>query len=429
MKRESLIFCTIACLALASALAQPALASGTGEALEALRAQLQALSQRLDDLERANTDLRAENERLRQTQASDGARIAELAEAAESVSQRLDDDSESSWTDRIRWKGDVRLRQETIDQAGRDRRNRTRVRARAAMIANVSDDVEVGVGIASGGDSPTSTNQTIGDGGSSKGLNLDLAYVNWSASEEVTLTGGKFKNLLYRPGGNGLLWDSDWNPEGIGLAWQKDSMFANLLGTWLESDSRRTTEFSYGVQAGYRVGLGSAELTAGIAYYEIGTAGKGTFFGDDDEFFGNSFDAAANTYLYDYEELELFADLGFDIAGTPANVFFDYVKNLDAPDHDTGYALGIAYGAAKAPGTWEFIYTYQRLEADAVFGLLTDSNFGGGGTDARGHVLEGGYAIAPGVTASVTYFSNEQGISDGPGRDYDRLQLDVSFKY
>ena len=74
-------------------------------------------------------------------------------------------------------------------------------------------------------------------------------------------------------------------------------------------------------------------------------------------------------------------------------------------------------------------YTWQDLEADAVFGLLTDSDFGGGGTDARGHVLKGSFAIDKNWTAGFTYFINEMDLSAGSKHDYDRLQVDMAFKY
>jgi len=77
-----------------------------------------------------------------------------------------------------------------------------------------------------------------------------------------------------------------------------------------------------------------------------------------------------------------------------------------------------------------------ELEADAVLGLLTDSNFGGGGTDARGHFVSADYALAPNVGFRLSYFNdvtNEDAVDRGdPGAeelDYDRLILDLRFKY
>jgi hypothetical protein len=409
----------------------PLLADGHDSELDAMRHQLQAFSERLDRLEQSNRDLRQENARLRESSEENAAAVAEVGEQTSAVAEQFNTASgASSWTDRITLKGDFRFRQEGIDEQGNNTRNRTRVRARAAIVADVTNDVQVGLGFASGGDDPVSTNQTLGGGGSTKDMRLDLAYFQWSGLENTSIVGGKFKNFLYKPGKSALLFDGDWNPEGIGLAWADGDYFVNAIGTWLESDSKKGTEFSYGLQAGFKKLLGNnAVLTAGISYYDIGTQGEGSYYGDDDDFFGNSFDPVTNTYLYDYEELELFAELGFELAGRPATVFADYVQNLDAPVFDSGYAVGFKYGSAKAQGTWEFGYAWQDLEADAVLGLLTDSDNAGGGTDTRGHMLKGGYAIATNWNAGVTYFINQRDVNTGARHDYDRLQFDLMFKY
>ena len=57
------------------------------------------------------------------------------------------------------------------------------------------------------------------------------------------------------------------------------------------------------------------------------------------------------------------------------------------------------------------------------------SDFGGGGTDARGHILKGAFAIEKNWTAGFSYFINETGLDAGSKRDYDRLQVDLAFKY
>lgn len=427
MSSKLMAFAAVACLTLAAA--GPAHAVDDAE-IQSLREQLLALSQRLDDLEQSNQELRTENSRLQAAQAKDDSAIAELSESTQAVSERLDQATgASSWTDRISLNGDFRFRDETIDEQGKDDRRRNRIRARALISAEVTEDVEVGLGFASGGDDPVSTNQTLGGGGSTKDINLDLAYFDWSGLENTHVVGGKFKNILHRAGKNGLLWDGDWNPEGVGVAWDNGTAFVNALGTWLESDSAKQTEFSYGAQAGLNHAFENVKLKAGIAYYQINTKGKGSFYGDDDDFFGNSFDPDSLTYLYDYHELELFAELGLDLAGRPFSLFFDYVQNQDAPEHDTAYAAGFKYGSAKAQGTWELGYVYQDLEKDAAYGLLVDSDFGGGGTDSRGHIITGGYAIAKNWNANLTWFLNERYISGETARDFDRVQLDLNFKY
>ncbi len=420
---------TAAAIAISLLASPPLFATGHDAEIEAMRAQLQAFSERLDQLEQSNRDLRAENQQLKESGMKTAAAVAEVSEQTEAaVKQFSESAGASSWTDRIGIKGDFRYRYENIDEAGKDARNRNRVRARAAIIADVTDDVQVGLGIASGGDDPVSTNQTLGGGGSTKDIRMDLAYFQWSGLDNTKIVGGKFKNILYKPGKHSLLWDGDWNPEGVGVSWAKGDFFANVIGTWIESDSKKESESTYGVQAGFKKNIGAdAKLTAGISYFDIGTAGKGSFYGDDDDFFGNSFDPDTLTYLYDYEELEVVADLAFEVGGRPANVFVDYVQNQDAGEFDTGYAMGFKLGSAD--GTWSFGYTWEDLEADAVFGLFTDSDFGGGGTDARGHILKGSYTIEKNWTAGFTYFINEVDLDAGNKHDYDRLQVDLAFKY
>jgi hypothetical protein len=147
------------------------------------------------------------------------------------------------------------------------------------------------------------------------------------------------------------------------------------------------------------------------------------------EFFGNSFDPVSETYLYDYDEIEAFAELGLKVAGLPLSVFANVVQNTDADDYDTGWVAGTQLGAAKAKGTWQVGYAYQDLEADAVFAGLTDSDFAGGRTDNKGHRLQGAYALGDKWNVAVTYFINEAAVDTGAGLDYDRFQLDMNFKY
>ena len=58
-------------------------------------------------------------------------------------------------------------------------------------------------------------------------------------------------------------------------------------------------------------------------------------------------------------------------------------------------------------GTWEFGVLYQKIEKDALFGQLVDSDFGDGNTDSDGFVLRGGYTVARNWTINATLFMNE----------------------
>jgi len=423
--RITTTLCTL--LLLSPVLAQAA----TDEDFAAMRAQMIALSERLDRLEAENRALAAANAELVKSSQETAVTVAAVSEKTDSVAAVVEERAtKTSWTDKIHWKGDFRYRYEAFNIEDLPNRDRNRVRARAALIADITPTINVGFGLASGGDDPVSSNQTLGGGGSTKEIRMDLAYFDWSGLKDTHIYGGKFSNFIYRPGKDALLYDSDWRPEGTGIKWANDRFFGNALGTWIESDTNKGQSFAYLTQLGVKLPLGdNFKLTAGVGYHVFDTQGFGSYYGDTDDFYGNSFDPLNKTYLYDYRELEFFADLDFELWGRKAQLFGDYVQNLEVDDNDTGYAFGFIYGSAKNKGDWQLSYTYERLEADAVLGLLTDSDFGGGGTDAKGSIIKGSYAIQKNVNADFTYFINKVGIRYADPIDFRRLQLDLSFKY
>lgn len=406
-------------------LTAPAGAQTPAADIQALRAQLLELGRRLDALEQSNRELQASNRDLRAANAAQQERLTVVGEQAAAASST----PAASWADALEWSGDFRYRYETIDVQGRASRDRSRIRARTALTAQLYDDLKVGIGLASGSEDPVSSNQTLGGGGTTKDIGLDLAYFEWSGLPDTRVLGGKFKNVLQPAGGNSMLFDSDWRPEGLALAWDNGRFFASAMGTWLESDSNRGSEFAWTLEAGFQADLGdTAALRAGLGYHQFDVAGRRSFLGEGD-FFGNSFNPLTETYLYDYHGLQAFAEIGFELLGRPAFAFFDYVQNQDADAHDTGYIVGAQLGNASAAGTWELAWAWEDLEADAALGLLVDSDFGGGGTDARGYIFSGAYAIRKNLKTQFTYFLNETGGDLAQERDFDRLMLDLSFKF
>ncbi len=402
--------------------------------IQALREQIQLLTQRLDDLEMANQQTNAAFSELDQ---ATNARVDEAVETrvdtavAEQVVERM---AAVSWAERMRWKGDFRYRYENIDQEGKDSRNRSRIRARTHLEADVSPTVQVGIGLATGGDDPVSSNQTIGGGGSSKDIKIDLAYFDWSGLENTNITGGKFKNFLIRPAKTGLMWDSDWRPEGLGVIWDNDTIFIQSLGTWLEGDSKKRTQFSWALQAGLNFKVGeTGSLMFGAGYSQFDIAGRTPLFGEPDDFYGNSFVLDPVTgdlqFKYDYRQFEGFAEYKFKLGGNSVSLFADYTVNTETDENDSGYLLGAKYGSAKKKGTWDITYFYKKLEADATIGLLTDSDFAGGGTDAKGHVFSATYAFHNNWNFKATYFINQIDLASGDPKDYDRLMLDLNFKF
>ncbi len=396
--------------------------TGTAHAAEG-DPTVQKLLERIEALEQRITELE---------QGGPGVPVPAVAAPTAPAVPAVAGPAPAAWTNQVTLQGDLRYRYENIDnELTDDERNRQRIRARAAIVARPQESLELGFGLAtSENNDPVSSNQTIGSGGSRKDLYLDLAYFNWTAQPGLNVIGGKYKNILYRPGRHALLWDSDWNPEGFGLTYARGAFFGNVIASWLESDSARDEAYTAGGQVGATTAIGEGiRLTGGLGYVRSNTAGKRTFFGPALAFRGNSFDPDTERYLYDYEVLELFGEVAFEIGSLPASAFVDYVQNQDADQFDTGWAAGLQLGAAKKKGSWEAVYVYQDLEPDAVFGLLTDSDFGGGGTDNKGHLLRGAYALSDRWNIGGSYLINTINVAAGQRADYDRLQLDLNFRY
>ena len=396
-------------LAFASAVvAQP----NASAEIAAIRAEIAALTARLD--------------RLAQTPAAPGASAAPAAPAQ--VQPRPVETRVAALPPNIRFSGDLRYRHESINEDTVDERHRNRIRARFGVTADIADNVRVGLQLASGTDDPISANQTLDTGFNRKQIGIDRAFFTWAATEQLTFTGGKIANPFFRPGNHHLIYDSDLNPEGLALRYGRGDWFANYAGLWVEERSSADDSILLGGQFGYRHTLGNGmRVTAGASYYDyLQTQGQTPLW--DGEAVGNRVDLAGN-YLNDFNVTELFAELNLKAGERPVTVFADYVVNSEADDADTGFALGASLGEVSGMGTWRVGYAYQDLEADAVVGTFTDSDFAGGGTDGKGHVVEFNYGFRDRLVLGFRYFLNERGADAGNEHDYNRLQADVVFNY
>ena len=463
----------------------PAAFAVTDAEFQQLKEQFQAVSDRLAKIEAQNAEVQAENAAIQAE--LDAAQSVNDVSLEARVNTLETSTKKMSWAERIKLKGDFRFRYQNDDVSGRlattapytandTTRNRERIRARVAVIGKVSDSVEMGFGLATGGDDPVSSNQTLGGGGSSKAVQLDLAYVDWNFAEGAQFSLGKFTNQFFRPGKNGLVWDSDWRPEGFDLNYKTSAFYFNGLGTWLEGDSNSDlgTKFTWGVQGGFTPEVGIAKFNLGASYFNIKSEGLSCYDapsndkggnGEGRGCFGNTAVESGTTnlvpgktgavYAMNYAPAELYATVDFD-TDLPFGFFADYIQNLDAkpvpsgPSQgkklDTAYALGVYLGKSGGFNDWVVKLSYQDKDADAVLGLLTDSDFGGGGTDSKGWVGAVQYGLAKQSYIQLTYFDTERKDSNGveSGKpeiprpagssfnsnpfDVNTLQLDIQFK-
>tara|TARA_R110002073_G_scaffold117619_2_gene256180 strand:+ start:3680 stop:4936 length:1257 start_codon:yes stop_codon:yes gene_type:complete len=390
---------------------------------ENFKTKFAAMSERVSALE-------AENQKLREA-STQTVKIEDLAAVNVELNTLKEQSAETSWAERIKWKGDYRFRYETIDQQGRDDRERWRIRARPALVAKTSSTTIVGFGLATGGDDPVSSNQTLGNGSTSKKINLDLAYATWRPVDSAYVTAGIFSNPYYRVQKSQLIFDGDYRTEGMAVGWANDMFFATAGYNFIESDSSKSDYGVWGVQLGAIFApVDGAILTASAGYFDVPTAGETAIF--DDDFFGNSFvvdQQGVEVYEYDYNLTTASLKLALSVFDMPLAFYSDYVRNSDPEDFDTGYLIGLQLGNAKKRGSWQVRYQYEKLEANATLGLVTDSDFAGGGTDGKGSRIGVKYAIDDKWYVGATYFDNSTGFDLGDNEDYKRFQLDTGFKY
>jgi hypothetical protein len=336
--------------------------------------------------------------------------------------------NDDSWSNRIKLQGDMRLRYEGIDEDFAVNRRRARFRTRVGLSATVNDDVKFVFRLASGGNNPVSTNQSFDSGFSTKDIGIDLAYIDWTVSDQLKLYAGKIKNPLFRAGGVPLIWDGDLNPEGVALKYGDGGFFGTAGVYSVEERSSGDDSLLFALQAGYTFRLAEGmTLTTGAGYFAYSnTVGNAAFFNGRSQ--GNTLDSAGN-YVHDYKNSELFVEFGTKIADWPLKIYLHATRNNEVSTQDTAYAIGVELGSAKVAGDRQFSWTYQDIEADAVIATFNDSDFGGGGTDADGHLVKAKYAYRKNVFLSATLFLNNVDRFQGTEHDFSRFQLDVEFKF
>ena len=154
--------------------------------LELLKAQLTMLQERLAQLEAAQKSQAEKTESVVADQAVVNTDLQDsIDRTSDNLARTVGEGASSGWLGRWVWKGDLRLRNETIDQeATAAERNRNRFRLRVGATARVNDTTRVEVQFASteGGDA-RSSNQSFTDANSRKALDLDTAFVEWSPND------------------------------------------------------------------------------------------------------------------------------------------------------------------------------------------------------------------------------------------------------
>jgi len=94
-----------------------------------------------------------------------------------------------------------------------------------------------------------------------------------------------------------------------------------------------------------------------------------------------------------------------------------------------GYHINLTIGwpALDRKGNWQISGGYKYLERDAVLDAFTESEFHLGGTNAKGYIIGGSYALMDNAWLEGRWFSADQ--IDGPVLGFDVIQFDLNARF
>lgn len=338
-----------------------------------------------------------------------------------------------SFIENTKIKGDFRFRYEDKTETGKEDRSRERIRFRLDFDTMLNDKFSVGFGLATGGDDPRSTNQTLSDVFSTSDIRLNFGYFEYKPLDGFKIWGGKYKGIgkaLFAP--TDLLWDSDITPEGIGfIADKKLNDNVTLIfngGMWVldEYSSTQNDPSMVVLQPVLKFNLDKSSFTLAVAYYNFSDV-KGNSF---------NFSSGSNTLtdegvlMYDYSTLALSMEYKYKVEATNVDylaLFGEYSSNSDVDQNDTGYIFGVKLGKKiKVLGDWELKVNYRSLEKDAWLDVFPDSDAFSGKTDAEGFEAELKIGLAKNTYLSIDYYKMDRISSES---SQDLIQIDLNFKF
>jgi hypothetical protein len=387
------------------------------------------------------------------------------------------------WLNKVKFSGDVRVRNEAFFREDDPDRIRQRFRLRFGAKITPTSESELGLRIASGTTSdPISNNQTFTDTFTFKTVAITNAYLKVLPAGTLgfsrsyfTLMGGKFDVPTFHP--TRLQFDGDLTPEGffeaVNLVQSADAPLRALqlnLGQYVFNENSKRGDsalFAFqGLTTFAPTDIVVVNLAVGDFRYQKESTIAAARNKNADLAITNTVDLSDGTrvggtkidpakagpgkdgkdaqgrpititrFASDFNVIEAGGDVNVRTPSPrwPVRGFGNWLLNTEATgSEDTGWQFGAAIGPAKDPGDVSFSYAYQRLETDAVVSAFSDSDFGrDGGTNTEGHILQLSYMLPlKGLQLMSTAWITEP-IRNVSGRndhtDY-RWQVDLIGKF
>lgn len=369
----------------------------------------------------------------------------------------------SEFVQSVKFGGDLRLRYDrsTKRGAGQFNRGRGRFRLRLGVEAQLPNDLLVATRLATGTGEQVSTNQSADNLSSQKAIFIDQAYAKWSPTWHDSLTvsaqAGRMPNNLWRIYSSDIVWDDDFNPEGLSqhAEWLLPewglTVFGNAMQAVADEDSgAQKNQYVFSQQLGLEARLPlESRLRLAVAYHKWSDEQRSslgaTVANDGNRRTANS---TAGILLNRFGVGELTAQLSSWIGQTPLALQVTAIRNFRARGDlagvagacpattnctasRDGYQYGLIVGKASAAKTWEAAYFKKWSQTDSTVADVADSDFGDGGTNRQGHIFWVAYSPTVWAQLKVKHFDTQTlDTLYAPGdKGITRTQFDFSIKF
>lgn len=274
------------------------------------------------------------------------------------------------------WFGDLLARYDHVEGLPGDRtvsRFRGRGRLGGEYVAMPTLSFGAAIELAQGSDD-NADNRINNDNERSDHANVDQFWLRWQPGEHTRVLVGKAPLPLEL---SPLTWDADLRPAGISLdqsfALGEYSRLQLVLGGFAAQHLYQDDTRIAAAQLAWRWHEG-AESNAAVllSYLDFSDLGQLTRQGLTRT---NRRLPANGPLLSDYRLLDLQLVGRTRIADWPLEARLDLVRNLGADDQRDGARFSLVLGSRLQPGGWEFGYSNQRIQRDAVLAAFNEDDW------------------------------------------------------
>lgn len=347
-------------------------------------------------------------------------------------------------------KGDIRLRQESKTETGattssNKTSNRQRYRLRVGMNYKLDSKLSVKTQLASGNGEQTSTNQTLDNNGSQKSIFIDMAYVDYKPMDLLAFYGGRMKNPLWQTYSSDIVWDTDYNPEGLAESFKmpvgNTRLFANFLQGVINEDkagsgAANKPQYLFSNQVGVTVPVPmDSRFTLAGALHSWVNERERILTSTTSVPVGKQ--AGTNTLSSgkladDFRVVEVGGELYTNLPAIdiPLSLQGTFIKNTAhrpeiTPTDDTGYQFGGILGKAASKNAVEIAFFRKISGTDSTVADIADSDFPG--TNRAGNIYWLAYGLSDVAGLKAKYFDSK--VINGTKKDIQLLQVDFQVKF